>query len=236
MGVRGPAEVQAGQVPQTKAEYATNVLRRMLQTGSLPPGARVNVGELARKLGISPTPVREAVRQLQAEGILSQTPHRSARVALLASSDPNDLKDRYRILGALEGLAAEIAAENITPRELAQVRRVHEKMVAAVQAGETGKLRALNDQFHLAVNQAARSERLSRLFQSIWRGVPVDTYFAIPERGLLSVREHQVVLDAMEKGSPAEAGAAMRAHLQSSLALLLSHISQLASGSSLQAK
>lgn len=212
---------QEGQLPQTKAEFAANLLRRMLQAGKLRPGARINVDELARTLGISTTPVREAVRQLQAEGLLTHNPHRTIQVASIA---PADLKDIYRIRAALEGLAAELAAEQLTRKELAQLRRLHERMAAAVQDGEPSRLRPLNDEFHLTINHGARSPRLSRLILSVWRGSPVDTFVAILDRGRLSLQQHQAILDALASGSPAQAGAAMRAHIEASLALLLSHV------------
>lgn len=211
----------AGEVPQTKAEYAANALRKMVQSGSLAPGTPVNVDEIARTLGISPTPVREAVRQLQAEGLLTHSPHRSVKVASLS---PADLIDIYRIRAALEGLAAELAAEQMAKGELARLRRLHEKMVAAVESGNTGQLRGINDEFHLVINRGARSPRLERLISSLWRAAPVDTFVAIPQRGPLSVQDHRAILDALTCGSAAAAAAAMRAHIEGALALLLSHI------------
>lgn len=210
-----PAPPREG--PQTKTDYAVHALRQMVRRGELRPGTRINVGELARQLDISPTPVREAVRLLQAEGLLVYSPHRGARVADILATE---LDDTYRIRKALEGLATEMAAERLTDDELASLRSLHTQMVAAVAAGRREVLRGLNDEFHMVIYRGARSERLLRLILTVWHRAPGDTFLVIPERGLRSVQEHEPILAALERRLPHEAAAAMREHIQRSLDLI----------------
>lgn len=203
--------------PRTKTDYAVGALRAMVQRGELQPGARINVGELARRLDISPTPVREAVRMLQAEGILVYSPHRGAHVAEIPASE---LEDTYLIRKALEGLATELAAERLTEGEIAHLRAMGNEMAVAVATGRREVLRELNDDFHLMIYRAARSPRLLRLILSVWQAAPGDTFLVIPERGVRSVQEHEPILAALERRAAAEAGAAMREHVQHSLELI----------------
>ncbi|MBI4506275.1 MAG: GntR family transcriptional regulator [Chloroflexi bacterium] len=203
--------------PQTKTDYAVNALRQMVRRGELQPGTRINVGELARQLDISPTPVREAVRLLQAEGMLVYSPHRGARVADILATE---LDDTYRIRKALEGLATEMAAERLTDDELAYLRSLHNQMAAAVEAGHREVLRGLNDEFHLVIYRGARSERLLRLIVTVWHRAPGDTFMVIPERGIRSVREHEPILAALERRAVDEAAASMCEHIQRSLELI----------------
>lgn len=218
--VRRMADVTATQAvagPRTKTDYAVHALREMVERGELQPGTRINVGELARQLDISPTPVREALRLLQAEGLFVYSPHRGARVAEIPATE---LDDMYRIRAALEGLAAEMAAERLTDEELSHLRTIHDRMAKAVEAGQREALRELNDDFHLVIYRGARSAKLLRLILSIWQGTPFDTFMVIPERGVRSIREHEPILAALERRDAAEAGVAMREHIQRSLELI----------------
>lgn len=210
-----PAPLAEG--PRTKTDYAVNALRAMVQHGELQPGARINVGALARQLAISPTPVREAVRLLQAEGMLVYSPHRGARVAELAVTELDDL---YQISEALEGLATELAAERLTDDELAYLRATENEMAAAVRARRREVLYRLNDEFHLGIYHGARCPRLVRLILNVWQAMPGDTFLVIPERGIRSIEEHEPVLAALERRAPAEAAAAMREHIRRSLELI----------------
>jgi DNA-binding GntR family transcriptional regulator len=203
--------------PRTKTDYAVNALRQMVERGELQPGTRINVGELARQLDISPTPVREAVRLLQAEGLFVYSPHRGARVAETPASE---LDDTYRIRQVLEGLATEMAAARLTDDELARLRVLHERMVEAVNAGRREVLRDLNDEFHLVIYRGARSPRLLRLILSIWPSAPGDTFLVIPERGIRTIQEHEPILLALERRNAAEAAALMGEHIQRSLELI----------------
>lgn len=203
--------------PRTKTDYAVTALREMVKRGELQPGARINVGELARQLDISPTPVREAVRLLQAEGLFVYSPHRGARVAETPAAE---LDDTYRIRRALEGLAAEMAAERLTDEELTRLRGLHERLVEAVNAGRREIMRGLNDEFHLIIYRGARSPRLLRLILTIWPSAPGDTFLVIPERGMRTVQEHEPILRALERRDAAAAAAAMRDHIQKSLELI----------------
>ena len=90
---------------------AARRLRAMIQLGELPPGTRLREVQLCEQLGVSRTPLREALRTLAAEGLVNQLPNRSMVVAPL---DPVDIEHLYRVFGAIEGLAGELACANVT--------------------------------------------------------------------------------------------------------------------------
>ena len=105
---------------RTMAEYALEQLREAIILGELPAGTPLRLDELARSLGMSISPIREAVRQLEALGLAKHVPHQGARVL---DFDPDELRDLFEVRLALESLAVRRAAERLTSAEAAEARR-----------------------------------------------------------------------------------------------------------------
>lgn len=221
------AQNVARKLPQTKTDYAVDAIREMLRDGTLAPGARVNVETMAASLGVSPTPIREAIRALQAEGFLTHAPHRSVRVAEVA---PKDVVEIYRIRAVLEGLSVELAAPQLSGVDLRRLTTLHETMERQMQAGHRRRLRALNDEFHFTIHRAAQAPRLLNLITTVWGASPFDTFVKFPERAPRTIHEHRSIIDALREGSPEDARNAMSAHVQASLEMLLSHLEPTTSG------
>lgn len=218
---------QAGRkLPQTKSDYAVDAIREMLRDGTLAPGARVNVDAMAASLGVSPTPVREAIRALQAEGYLTHAPHRSVQVANVSQKDVVEI---YRIRAVLEGLSTELAVPQLSDADLRRLGALHETMERQITAGHRRRLRALNDEFHFTIHRAARAPRLLNLINTVWRASPFDTFVKIPERASRTIVEHRAIIDALRDGSAQDARDCMSAHVHASLDLLLFHLDQPAS-------
>jgi DNA-binding GntR family transcriptional regulator len=146
------------------AETAYAVLREAIVTNALAPGTRLRADELAKQLGVSKTPVREALRKLQAEELIAVQPGSGLSVKVLSEKE---LFDIYYVREALEGMAARLAAENCGPMELSELRHVLADVDAAYAAGQIERLRALTGKFQLAVFHAARNERLYRLLKHL---------------------------------------------------------------------
>jgi DNA-binding GntR family transcriptional regulator len=142
------------------AETAYAVLREAIVTNTLKPGTRLRADDLAKKLGVSKTPVREALRKLQAEDLITVQPGNALTVKSISEEQ---LFEIYYTREALEGMAARLAAEKAGQIELARLRAIHDEMKTAGAAGNLRQFRQLSGEFQLAVFRAARNDTLCRL-------------------------------------------------------------------------
>src|SRR5690349_17560829 len=126
---------------QTKADLVYERLRDAILSGELKPGERVNVDALARQLGTSKIPLREAVQRLTTQGLVVQpNPHAGAQVAPLSL---REMRGVYLARGALEGLAARVAATTVSDAELAELQQMHEQMRQRLVDGDHRDLSTL---------------------------------------------------------------------------------------------
>jgi DNA-binding GntR family transcriptional regulator len=195
---------------RTLAEKAYETLHAAIITGALRPGARLPIEELAEHLEMSPMPIREAVRRLDAVGLVENVPHRGARVKGLSVTD---LAEVYEVRLALETTAIRRAAERFDEARAEQAREslsVLEAMAddASVAASEA------HAAFHFALYDAAESVWLLRMIRPVWQ---VSERYALewPQARRLSERasEHREILAACEAGDPDRAASALHDHL-----------------------
>src|SRR5262245_41607332 len=146
------------------ADTAYAVLREAIVTNALAPGTRLRADDLAKQLGVSKTPVREALRKLQAEELIAVQPGSGLSVKVLSEKE---LFDIYYIREALEGMAARLAAENCSQIELSDLRYLLAEVEGARANGRIDKVRALTGEFQLSVFRAARNDRLYRLLKHL---------------------------------------------------------------------
>lgn len=199
------------QEPQGSAAY-----RRLLdeiRSGELPPGSRLREADLAQRLGISRTPVREAIRLLEADDLVSHTPRLGATVRSLDAAEAVAL---YEIRAVLEGTAARLAARGASQVEIDELGALNAAMAAAPTPEEA---RDLNRQFHRALLDAARNRFLGRAMASIQKVLLIlgPTTLSDPERARAVIGEHSAVLAALAARDEAAAEAAMRAHVEAAL-------------------
>jgi DNA-binding GntR family transcriptional regulator len=155
----------AGMRHRTMAEFALEQLREAIILGELPAGSPLRLEDLARKFGMSISPIREAVRQLEALGLASHVPHQGARVL---DFDIDDLRDLFRVRLAIESVAVRRAAAVFADEHAAEARRHLERFDAAAAAGDVrGTMRAHTD-FHFAVYEAADSNWLTAMIRPAW--------------------------------------------------------------------
>jgi DNA-binding GntR family transcriptional regulator len=145
-------------------EQVVQRLRTMLVEGRIAAGAKLNERELAERLAVSRTPLREAIKQLAAEGLVELLPHRGA-VALQLSEQ--DVRDSFELMATLEGLSGELAAARITDAALVQIQAWHYEMLAAYTRRELSAYYRLNAQIHSAINAAARNPVLTRTYAQV---------------------------------------------------------------------
>jgi DNA-binding GntR family transcriptional regulator len=187
-------------------------IRERISSGSLPRGARVHQEDLAEELGVSRTPVREALRRLAAEGLVEMRTNRGARVA---DVDQIGMRESYEARTVIEPGAARLAAALRPPEPLARMR-------AAVLA-QRRSLRDVqrsfeaNREFHLALAAASGNNFLVQFAERLWVARIGETIYErqvqTQERMLLDVREHEQIIEAIEAGDGRRAESLTRRHL-----------------------
>ena len=199
--------------PRGTASGAAAVLRERLGSGDLAPGTWLREAALADELGLSRTPVREALRTLAAEGLVELVHHRGARVL---SWGAEDIDETYRLRALLEGEAAGLAARRASADDLAAMVAAQERYERSIADGLPAVERAgCNDAFHSAVLAASGSRRLPVLLGVITsaplRARAIGGYADADLQR--SVLQHRDVLTAVEQRDEALAVAAMRSHI-----------------------
>jgi DNA-binding GntR family transcriptional regulator len=198
--------------PRTLAERALGDLQEAILSGELEPGAPLRLEKLARSLDMSPMPVREAVRQLEALGLAEHVPHRGARVSKLSMED---LRDTYDARLALETLAVRQAAARFTHADAVAARRRLEEHVAAYRAGDLRRGREAHAAFHFGLYAASGSVWLPRLIRPLWENSERYRIASLHVQGPAERRfdEHVLIVEACAARDPETAAAALRAHL-----------------------
>lgn len=190
----------------TKTDAALLVLRDRIREGELEPGRKLDASVLASELGMSVTPVREALRVLSADGLVEMQPHRGATI--VDTSAQADEVWGLRVL--LEPYAVELAVPHLVGEPLQSVEDAHK--LCARMAKHPGEYE-LNRQWHFAIYEACGKPILLSFIRRLWDNVPWRSAWAIPGRGSISVREHNLVMAAIREGDAGGAAQAMRDHL-----------------------
>ena len=182
-----------------------------IRSGKLPPGSRLRETEIAERLAVSRTPVREAIRRLEADGLVDHLPRSGAVVRKL---EYPELMELYEMRTVLEGTAARLAARAASPVELEELVAINDEMRAA--AGRPEVVIGLNRQFHKLLLDAARNRFLLRAMATVENTLLIlgSSSMAKPDRAREAVDEHREVLDALLARDGAAAEAAMRRHME----------------------
>ncbi|WMS44455.1 GntR family transcriptional regulator [Acuticoccus sp. MNP-M23] len=196
-----------------QGEDAYNKLLGEIRTGALGPGARLTETDLARRLNISRTPVREAIRQLEADGLVIHQPRVGATIRTL---DYSEVMELYEMRTVLEGTAARLAARSASEMEVAELAAINDEMRAPGLTGQ--RLFVLNQQFHLTMLDAARNRYLSRSVHALQKTLLILGPSTLEEASRASevVGEHDTVLDALRARDGLAAEALMRKHIEAS--------------------
>jgi DNA-binding GntR family transcriptional regulator len=201
-------------------------LRTAILDGELKPGDWLRQQHIAEELGVSPMPVREALTQLAAEGVVEHVPYRGARVATFSMDDVADL---YANRALLESMAAAAAALNVTPEELAELRDLQSQMRGKLTSGRLSEYSQLNRRFHRVLYVASRRDYLVRALDRIWSAFPtmMMSYYAqttsetLAEREAQDLEEHATIIAALEDSDGERAEELMRQHIETNREELL---------------
>ena len=193
---------------RTLAEKAFISLHQAILTGKLRPGERIPIEELANALEMSPMPVREAIRRLDALGLVENVPHKGARITELSITD---LREIYEARLSVEPLAIARAAQRFTDEDAARVNA----MLSAMRSEEAGsvELWRAHSELHLTLYRAARSAWMLRVIQPLWESS--ERYrLAMPTHSAASnVRSHELLVQACVRHDPERAAFELTSHL-----------------------
>lgn len=196
--------------PQTLASHARAAVLSAIGDGRLEPGALHSVAQLAEQLGVSRTPVREALLMLEREGLVNVEPHRGA---IVRSFDAADLLDLYEVRALIEPHAAHRAATRVTTDQLERLRSLCER--ADRRGTQVADQIAYNEEFHRIVAEAAQSPRLTAALRAV-AGIPREfrtAFWANEEQRAQSLFCHRELVSALEAKQPDLAEAVMRMHI-----------------------
>lgn len=191
-----PARLTIGYHPSLQ-ERVYKQLREAIVSGSLTPGQRLVETSLAGQLGVSRSPVREAIRRLEQDGLVVFTPRRGVSVGKPSMADVEDV---YTIRGVLEALAARLAARHRTARQLEQMRRLLDRMNRCVVTSDTAGMALADEEFHRLVVEAAGNQKLEDIVATLLdtiRRVRL-TVLAVPNWSATALENHLGILAGLE--------------------------------------
>jgi DNA-binding GntR family transcriptional regulator len=196
----------------TRAEELRLLLADEIVSGQLEPGAPLDETELARRFGVSRTPVREALRQLVASGLIDAPPHRGA---VVAHPDPERLAGMFEAMAELEALCAGMAAERMTAAERHTLQSLHEQLRGISHLGDPQRFHEVNETFHNAIYAGAHNAYLAELALATRKRVQPFRRAQFRNIGRLakSHAEHDRVVLAILQGDRVVASTSMRAHI-----------------------
>jgi DNA-binding GntR family transcriptional regulator len=196
-----------------KQEQAYAALRARILDGTYGPGRRLVIDALARELGVSPMPVREAIRRLEAEGWVVYQRHQGAQVAPL---DEAGWMEALSTLAVLEGYATALSAPHLSAADIAQARAINERMREALEALDVMAVSDHNLAFHRALTERCPNAYLRRELASIQERLNTlrsSIFMFVPTRGRVSVDEHEELVTMIERGvKPSKIERFARAH------------------------
>jgi DNA-binding GntR family transcriptional regulator len=196
--------------PLSKLEYVLQMIRSEIDSGVVKPGDPLRQMELSRRLKVSPTPIREALRLLEAEGRVVYSPNKGV---VVANIDEHWIDDLYEIRELVEGMAVRRAVERMSSADL---QRIHELFKQLETEESPARLSELNRDFHFEIYRSA-SENLAQHIAALWRPLPrqVTTYRSKEDAQVLH-DQHVQIMDALLAEDAERAGTLMEVHIRTS--------------------
>ncbi len=189
---------------------AYSLILEAIDAGTYKPGDRLVESELAERLGVSRTPVREALQRLETQSMLT----RDGRSLIVASLDHNQLAELYAVRTELEGLAARLAARHASDEEM-RVLRAMVREDKALLGGDPRALSRANKRFHKQIHLASHNRFLVQQLDLVHRSMALmaNTSFAAEGRDMAGLAEHEAIVDAIEARDGDAAYQALRTHI-----------------------
>ncbi|MCZ4077736.1 GntR family transcriptional regulator [Rhodococcus sp. H36-A4] len=192
--------------PQLSEDVAGHV-RHLVMSGEVSPGDYIRLDETAAELGVSVTPVREALLTLRGEGMVELVPHRGYVVSELT---PADIVDIFWLQGRIAVELVRRAAPKIGESEIAELRQFNASLAAAVANGKAEEVEINEFEFHRVINRLAEASKLAWFLNNATRYTPTRLYASDPEWGRAAVRNHEQLIEALDAGDVDAACTLMR--------------------------
>ncbi|MEI3851132.1 MULTISPECIES: GntR family transcriptional regulator [Ensifer] len=204
----GPGPIRRTALHDTLVSH----LRDMIIEGDLSPGTRLHEGQLGEQLGVSRTPLREAIKYLASEGLVELVPSRGAVVKRFSAKDVHDM---LTVLQTLEELAGKLACEAASDQGIAEVRALHDEMVRRYKAGDRLQYYKLNQQIHSAIVQLAANAALADMHSVLQTRLKRIRFIGHegPEKWAAAVSEHEEMVVALEARDKAKLSEVLGRHL-----------------------
>jgi DNA-binding GntR family transcriptional regulator len=200
-------------------------LRTLIIEGELEPESRIDEKGLCERFGVSRTPLREVLKVLATEGLVTLLPNRGARVA---GFDMNDLTEAFPVMGALEALAGQIAATQASDAEIADIERLHNAMHVAYGERDLRRYFDLNQQIHAAILSCARNATLAQLYGQVSAKIRRARFTAnlSDARWAEAIAEHDQMLVALQTRDGAALAHVLQLHLDHKLKAVTEAVSE----------
>lgn len=207
--VVSPPGVDRRSLPVSVADQ----LREMIIEGRLPAGTHLNERMLCDSLGVSRTPLREALRQLSSQGLVQIQPNRGARVVALSVED---VRESFQVMGALEALSGELACLQVTDAEIAEIRALTYEMQACHARRDLSAYYRLNCAIHEHINRASRNRLLAEVYATLNLRIQNLRFRSNlnPDKWDAAMREHIQMVDALAARDGVRLAAILRAHMR----------------------
>lgn len=208
----------------SKSQQSYQWIKHRITSREFAPGYRLVLAAIAGETGMSVVPVREAIRQLEAEGLVTFERNVGAHVSMVDSSQ---YRHSMQALSVVEGAATALAARNLTAADLRQAREVNQRMIQTLDPFDPHLFTNLNQEFHSVLFSRCANTRLVEIVTAEWARLGQlrdSTFTFVPGRAQGSVREHEAIVVLIEKGAPLpDIEQAARRHREATLNAYLTH-------------
>ena len=211
MSARGPGEVRIGEQHKPLRVLVLDALRAQIVSGVLEPGTRLVEDQIARDLGVSRNPVREALRGLEAEGLVEMSPRRGAVVAVVSETDAEFI---FEVREELESFAARLAARRAQRPDVARLRQLLASAERALGKGDATTVAQHNTRFHAALYGVAGNSYLAEMVAGIADRMEWIFRQNAAQRGPGSLEEHGAIVDAIAEGNEGRAAELAALHVR----------------------
>lgn len=208
---------------QTLREKIVDYLKESIIKGHLKPGERISEPELAERFGVSRTPVREALRQLESEGFLTVLPRKGATVSPITDKD---VQEFYAIKSLLEGYAARLACERMTEKDIRRMEELNEQMRVFAEKEDVKHFFNCDNRFHDVFLKACGNDKLYNLVHSLVQQFERFriTALSVPGRMKNSVRQHEEIIEAFRRGDAEKVEKLVKANAEKGAEILVQEI------------
>jgi DNA-binding GntR family transcriptional regulator len=205
------------------SEEAAAHIRESIMSGQMRSGEYVRIYRVAEELGLSATPVREALHMLRAEGFVDLDPNKGFRVASVSGDDVSDI---FQVFAFVAGELCARAAKRSTEETIAGLEDIQAELLEASRARDWAQVESLNHRFHRVLNAEAASPKLFNLVRLMNHYIPRRFYAAIPGWPEASMEDHAAIMDALRRRDDNAARKAMAEHITHAGALLAANLEE----------